>query len=148
MTLLGAFAIIFDEKGRVLLGHRRDMDLWNLPGGRIEMGETPDEAIIREVQEETGLDVQVEKLVGIYSKQDKDELIFLFRCVITGGEMLQITTEADANDFFPPDALPARLIPKHRERIADALAGHPQPIIRRQTGPDTRSFLRSFQAQS
>ncbi len=148
MTLLGAFAIIFDEKGRVLLGHRRDMDLWNLPGGRMEPGEAPDEAIIREVQEETGLEVRAGKLVGVYSKPDKDELIFLFRCVITGGELLQITTETDANRFFPPDALPQNLIPKHRERIADALTGHPQPIFRRQTGPDTRSFLRSLQARS
>jgi 8-oxo-dGTP pyrophosphatase MutT (NUDIX family) len=34
MTILGAFAIIFDREGRVLLGHRRDMEMWNLPGGR------------------------------------------------------------------------------------------------------------------
>ena len=147
MTLLGAFAIIFDREGRVLLGHRRDMDMWNLPGGRIEAGEMPDEAIIREVLEETGLCVRAEKLVGIYSKPDKDELIFLFRCTITSGELQQITPETDANRFFPPDALPANLISKHRERIADALAGHARPIFRRQTGPDARSFLRSRQAR-
>ncbi len=142
MTLLGAFAIIFDETGRVLLGHRRDMDLWNLPGGRIEAGERPDEAILREVMEETGLQVRMEKLVGIYSKPGKDELIFLFRCVITGGELQQVTSETDANRFFSPAALPANLIPKHRERIMDALAGHSQPIFRRQSGPDARTFLR------
>jgi 8-oxo-dGTP pyrophosphatase MutT (NUDIX family) len=53
---LGAFAIIFDEQNRVLLSHRRDMDLWNLPGGGVESGELPTEAVIREVKEETGLE--------------------------------------------------------------------------------------------
>ncbi len=54
---LGAFAIIFDNHQRVLLSHRRDMDAWNLPGGGVESGETPVEAVIREVTEETGLEV-------------------------------------------------------------------------------------------
>jgi ADP-ribose pyrophosphatase YjhB (NUDIX family) len=141
MTRIGTFAIIFDEEGRILLGHRRDMDLWNLPGGAAESGEMPHEAVVREVREETGLEVRVSKLVGIYGKTDKDDLIFLFRCAIIGGVLRQITTETDANRFFPPQALPPNLIPKHRERIADALAGHAQPIFRRQSGPDARAFL-------
>ena len=144
MTLLGAFAIIFDEQGQVLLGHRRDMDLWNLPGGRVEAGEMPDQGIVREVLEETGLEVRVEKLVGIYGKEDRDELIFLFRCTITGGKLRQHTSETDANRYFPPAALPVNLIPKHRERILDALADHPHPIFRRQSGPDARTFLLSL----
>ena len=141
MTRIGAFAIIFNDQGQVLLGHRRDMDVWNLPGGRVEAGERPDKGILREVREETGLTVQVSRLVGIYSKPNQDELIFLFRCVITEGELVQETPETDANHFFPPAALPQRLIPKHRQRILDALAGHPAPIFRTQTGPGTRQFL-------
>ena len=57
---IGAFAIVFDERGRVLLRHRQDFDLWNLPGGGVESGELPTEAVIRETKEETGLDVVVE----------------------------------------------------------------------------------------
>lgn len=60
MFSIGAFSIIFDEQGRVLLCHRRDMDAWNLPGGGAESGELPTEAAIRETKEETGLDVVIE----------------------------------------------------------------------------------------
>ena len=54
---IGVFALIFDE-GHILLGHRRDIDWWNLPGGGMEAGETVDEALRREVREETGLEVE------------------------------------------------------------------------------------------
>lgn len=56
MFSIGAFAIILDEQSRVLLCHRRDFDVWNLPGGGVENGELPTEAVIREVREETGTD--------------------------------------------------------------------------------------------
>lgn len=62
---IGAFVVIFDKKGRVLLSHRRDLDIWNLPGGGVENGEFPDEAAIRETREETGLKVKIKELVGI-----------------------------------------------------------------------------------
>ena len=67
MNSLGAFAVIFDEESRVLLCHRTDMDAWNLPGGGVEGGESPWDAVVREVMEEVGLEVRVERLVGIYS---------------------------------------------------------------------------------
>ena len=60
MFTIGTFAIIFDDQGRVLLCHRRDLDVWNLPGGGLESGELPTEAVLREVKEETGLKVVVE----------------------------------------------------------------------------------------
>ena len=50
---LGAFATIFDAQERVLLSHRRDMDAWNPPGGGVESGETPVEAVMRELTEES-----------------------------------------------------------------------------------------------
>jgi len=53
MFKVGAFAIIVNEEKKVLLCHRRDYDLWNFPGGRVEERETPREAVIREVKEET-----------------------------------------------------------------------------------------------
>jgi 8-oxo-dGTP pyrophosphatase MutT (NUDIX family) len=51
MFSIGAFAVIFDDQKRVLLCHRRDMDAWNLPGGGIDSGELPTEAIVRETRE-------------------------------------------------------------------------------------------------
>src|SRR5437588_10743672 len=81
---IAASALIFDGE-RVLLAHRRDIDWWNLPGGGMEVGETVDEALRREVAEETGLEVEAEQLVGVYSKPQKQEIVLTFRCHIPGG---------------------------------------------------------------
>jgi 8-oxo-dGTP diphosphatase len=81
---LGVFAIILDGQKRVLLCHRRDHDLWNLPGGRLETGEAPWQGVIREVKEETGLDAQVVRLAGVYSKLDVNEVVLSFVCAVVG----------------------------------------------------------------
>lgn len=140
MFSLGAFAIIFDEHGRVLLCHRRDMDVWNLPGGGVESGELPTEAAVREALEETGLHVTVQRLVGVYVKTDKNDLVFAFTCQVVGGE-LALTDEADACRYFDLEHLPPNTSPKQVERIYDALAPETHPIFRRQAGPSTREML-------
>jgi 8-oxo-dGTP diphosphatase len=127
---IGVFALIFDA-GRVLLGHRRDIDWWNLPGGGMEAGETVDEALCREVREETGLEVEVERLVGVYSKPQKQEVVLTFRCRVVGGK-LQETEETRESRYFSPNALPTNTLPKHRQRIEDALLDQPSAIIRAQ----------------
>ena len=127
---IGVFALIFDAE-RILLGHRRDIDWWNLPGGGMEVGETVDEAVCREVREETGLEVEVEQLVGVYSKPQKQEIVLAFRCRVTGGT-LQATEEVGENRYFAPDDLPENTLPKHRQRIQDALLNQPAAVIRAQ----------------
>jgi 8-oxo-dGTP pyrophosphatase MutT (NUDIX family) len=67
MHTIGAFALIFDDTNRVLLCHRTDRDMWNLPGGRVESHESPWAAVAREVEEEVGLRVRVKRLLGVYS---------------------------------------------------------------------------------
>ncbi|NET61540.1 MAG: NUDIX domain-containing protein [Symploca sp. SIO2E6] len=131
MFKLGAFAIIFDEHGSVLLCHRRDFDAWNLPGGGIENGELPTEAVIREVKEETGLEVDVERLVGVYGKTDKDQLVFSFICCPIGG-ILSATDESSECQYFSIEEIPINTISIHVERIHDALKSTTQPIFRRQ----------------
>jgi len=116
---LGAFAIIFDTKSRVLLSHRTDRDMWNLPGGRVEEGETPWQAIVREVEEETGLQVVVERLLGIYSVPSKPELVFVFLCSQRRGQ-LKVSAEADEHAWFNRTELPPNTLPKHIARIRDA----------------------------
>jgi 8-oxo-dGTP pyrophosphatase MutT (NUDIX family) len=59
MRDLGAFALLYDREGRILLCHRRDANVWNPPGGQVERGEAPWQAAIRETREETGLGVSV-----------------------------------------------------------------------------------------
>lgn len=140
MFSIAAFAIIFDDSGRVLLSHRRDMDAWNLPGGGVETRELPDEAVIRETREETGLEVIIERFVGVYGKVDKDQLIFSFVCQVVGGE-LTLSDEADEHCYFSMDQIPANTLPKQVERIQDALRPAAAPIFRRQTAPSTQSMI-------
>lgn len=144
MWTLGAFAIIFDDQDRVLLCHRRDMDAWNLPGGRIEPGELPTEAVLREVKEETGLEATIERLLGVYGKTDQPtELVFSFLCRVTGGE-LALTDESDDTRYFAVASLPPNTSPRQVERIREALGQPAQPVFRRLTGPTTREMLQNI----
>lgn len=128
---IGVFALILDDQGRILLAHRRDTDWWNLPGGGMEVGETVDQAACREVREETCLEVEVERLVGVYSKPQKQEVVLTFRCNVISGTP-QPTEEISESRYFPPDAVPENTLPKHRQRIEDALLNQCAAIIRAQ----------------
>jgi 8-oxo-dGTP diphosphatase len=121
------------ENEQVLLAHRRAIDWWNLPGGAIDPGETVAEGLRREVREETGLEIAIGQLVGVYSKPLKQEIVLAFRCQVTGGT-LGATEDDDIDEsrYFPVQHLPARLLPKHRQRIADALLNQPQALLRDQ----------------
>ena len=65
--LLAAFAIVRDGAGQVLLLRRADDRYWELPGGRVEVGESASAAVIREVVEEAGVTINVTRLAGVYS---------------------------------------------------------------------------------
>jgi ADP-ribose pyrophosphatase YjhB (NUDIX family) len=120
--------------------------MWDLPGGQVESGELPTEVAIRETKEETGLEVVIERLVGIYGKVNKDELVFAFVCQVVGGQLSR-TDEADECKYYAIEAIPQNTSPKQVERIQDALALDGQPVFRRQTGPTAREFLQALQAQ-
>lgn len=137
---IGVFAIIFDSQNKVLICHRRDYDLWNLPGGSLKKGESPWEGIIREVKEETGLDVKIESLQGIYSKPEKNEVVFSFLCVPTGGELM-INDEADKIEYFSFADIPKNFSQKQRERINDALLNK-GIIMKVQKGPSSVDQLK------
>jgi ADP-ribose pyrophosphatase YjhB (NUDIX family) len=136
---LGAFAVILNDRREVLLCHRTDMDLWNLPGGGVERGEAPWEAAVREAREEAGVEVEVERLVGVYAKPDQDVVAFAFLCRLVGGH-LRTTEEADRVGFFAYEAIPQNTSPRQKERIHDALTSD-VPVIRTQRGPSSKELL-------
>lgn len=112
--------MIFDKEDRILLCKRTDIDRWNMPGGAMELGESPWEAAIRETKEEVGVDVEVDRLFGVYSKIDDEEVGFAFLCTIVGGE-LACSDEACDIQYFHVGDLPKNISRFQVERIKDAL---------------------------
>jgi mutator protein MutT len=118
--IIAAFGFIFDEQNKILLCHRLDYDLWNLPGGTMELGESPWECVIREVKEETGLNAEIIRLAGIYNKPEKSELVFSFICRVVSGK-ISLNEEADKIEYFSIKDIPQNTSPKQLERIMDAI---------------------------
>jgi ADP-ribose pyrophosphatase YjhB (NUDIX family) len=127
-----AAAVVFDAQGRLLLHRRSDNGHWALPGGALETGETAEQSIIREVKEETGYDVKVIRLIGIYSDPRHTTITYpegdtvsyvslLFECAVVGGAPA-LSDESTAVDWFPPDALPQPFHAGHIPRVQDAVA--------------------------
>ena len=116
---VGAFAVVFDTECKVLLCHRTDRDAWNLPGGRVDHSESPWAAVVREVEEEVGLLVRVERLLGVYSVAARTDLVLNFLCVVIGGAERQ-SSEADEIQWFHRNSIPANTLPPHATRIEDA----------------------------
>lgn len=136
---VGAFAIIRDDQGRVLISRRVDNGWFNLPGGGVEPHESATEGLVREVREETGLEVEAGRLIGLYSKPQKHEIVLTFEARVTGGS-LQPSDEADQHEWVAPDALEQRqILPKHLERIQDALRGETGAIVKDQRKPSIRA---------
>ncbi len=127
---IGVYALIF-RGSEILLALRRDIDWWNLPGGGLEIGETVEEGVCREVREETGLEVEVEHLIGVYSKPQKQEVVLTFQCRMTGGTLTS-TEESRECRYFAPSAMPENTLPKHRQRVTDALLNSPHAVLRTQ----------------
>jgi 8-oxo-dGTP diphosphatase len=126
-------AVVLDEAGRVLLIRRGDGAGWSLPGGMMEPGERLEQALVREVQEETGLEVEPVRLIGVYSDPTINQITYpngdqihivsaTFECRVLGGQPRPDGDESLEVAYFAPDALPDTLVPAHRVRIPDALA--------------------------
>jgi 8-oxo-dGTP diphosphatase len=100
-------AVIKDEAGRLLLikrGHEPAAGLWSIPGGRIEAGESDQQALVREVREETGLAVRAGRLLGAAQRRGLAGAVVDIRdyvAVVTGGELSAGDDAADARWVSP-----------------------------------------------
>ena len=113
---IGAFSIILDSENRVLLCKRWDKDLWNLPGGRVEQNESPWATAVREAHEEINVGIVIEKLIGVYFKQEQEEIVFQFLARIERGTPSE-SEESKEAAYFSVDALPENTAPRQKERI-------------------------------
>jgi ADP-ribose pyrophosphatase YjhB (NUDIX family) len=134
-----ASAVVVDQDGRILLHRRDDNELWSIPGGAMETGERIADTAVREVKEETGLEVRPEALVGIYTDprhvveygdgEVRQQFSVCFACRVLGGE-LSTGEESLEVGFYTPAEIDA--MPMHesiRLRIRHYLEHRPQPVI-------------------
>ena len=138
---LGCSAVIFDNyREKVLLTRRADNGQWCLPGGGVEPGESVAETCEREVWEETGLKVQVKRLVGVYSNPNylveyadgnRFQVIALnFEAAVVGGEIGLSDETTDIKYFLLADVENMELVLDHKQRILDTLTGKAAAFIR------------------
>ena len=130
-----ACSAIIERGGEYLMARRRDIGWWNLPGGGLEAGETVDRGLAREVREEIGVEIRIVRLVGVYSKPQKQEVVLTFLCKLADDTPPTTSDEISEIGWFTPDTLPEQTLPKHRQRVLDAVLGQPEAILRAQTTP-------------
>ncbi|MEC1626996.1 NUDIX hydrolase [Bacillus mojavensis] len=119
----GAFVIVTNAKRQILLVKRKDVPLWDLPGGRVESGETPEAAAIREVMEETGYLIELSGKLGVYQRPKFQDEQHVFAGNITGGQAIGNGMETAGLKWFSPERLPLLMVPNRKMQIRDFLNG-------------------------
>ena len=132
---VGVGVIVVDDSGRILLEKRSDNGMWGLPGGGMEPGESIYETALREVKEETGLEIETIGLVGVYSEPWEGRIVtypdngdvrqlvdIVLIAQMISGEMA-ISNESLDLRFFNPDSFPSELAPPAKKPLRDFVAG-------------------------
>jgi ADP-ribose pyrophosphatase YjhB (NUDIX family) len=134
-----ASAVVVDDGGRILLHRRQDNGMWALPGGKMELGESLAGCAVREVKEETGLDVEVVGLVGTYTDpkhvfeyddgEVRQEFSICLWARVVGGD-LAVSDESFELAFHGPEQIAnLPMVDSIRLRITDYLTGD-MPVLR------------------
>ncbi|WP_433230902.1 NUDIX hydrolase [Actinomadura formosensis] len=132
--------VVENDKGEILMIRRTDNDNWALPGGAIDLGESVAQAAVRETKEETGIDVDVTGLVGIYSNPkhvihytSNDEVRQEFSIVLTAhphsGRPTPSKESSEVHWIHPANISDLQMDPSMRLRINHGLTGSETPII-------------------
>ncbi|WP_329208684.1 NUDIX domain-containing protein [Streptomyces sp. NBC_00683] len=121
--------VVVREDGRLLAIRRADNGTWELPGGVLELDETPEAGVQREVLEETGIHVEVDELTGVYKNTMRGIVALVFRCKPAGGSE-RTSCESTAVDWLTPDEVTEWMSEVYAVRLLDALDGN---------GPHVRS---------
>jgi 8-oxo-dGTP diphosphatase len=125
--------VLIDEQGRALLVRRRDNGRWEPPGGVLQPGESIWDGLRREVLEETGLQVEPDRLTGVYKNMSRGVVALAFRCTVTGG---QLTVNEEATEFrwAHPAEIPSLTNEMFTARLLDGYRADPAPVIRHHDG--------------
>lgn len=132
IMLMFAGGCLMNDHGQVLLQKRGDSGLWGFPGGAIELGESPEAAAIREAREETGLEVAVGSLIGIYTDcqmsypngDQAHSICIAYELKHTGGTLDSDDPETAALRWFSLEEEPALFCRQHQAMWEDLRAGN------------------------
>ncbi|MFJ3694918.1 NUDIX hydrolase [Streptomyces sp. NPDC090052] len=121
--------VVAREDGRLLAIRRADNGTWELPGGVLELNESPEAGVAREVLEETGIHVEVDELTGVYKNTTRGIVALVFRCKPSGGHE-RTSDESTAVAWLTPAEVEETMAEVYAIRLLDALDG---------AGPHVRS---------
>ncbi|HHU6751465.1 TPA: NUDIX domain-containing protein [Staphylococcus pseudintermedius] len=137
----GVAAIVLNDNNKILLQKRRDVERWGIISGNIEPGESVSEAITREVKEEANLDIDIVKIIGVYSDPDSQvftypdgkNVHFITTCFLAhaiGEEIFCDPKESLDMAFFDTNQLPQKMLAMHPKWLEDALTNTDYAYIR------------------
>jgi len=124
-----AVGVVVELDGLIVLGrrnHEPNLGQWSFPSGYVDAGEVVEEAAAREVEEETGLKVAIDRLLGVFSEAGKRTVFIAYAGRAVGGTM-EAGEECFEVKAFPPDALPPMAFPHDEEIVAVWASGRGAP---------------------
>jgi ADP-ribose pyrophosphatase YjhB (NUDIX family) len=134
-----ASAVVVDDSGRILLHKRTDNEYWSIPGGAMKPGESIAETVVREVEEETGIEVDVQKVLGIYSNprhvsvyddgEVRQQFSVCFLCRAVGGELRTSEESSEVRFVGLAETEALEIHPSIRLRIQHYAENRPEPYI-------------------
>ncbi|MFC6091124.1 NUDIX hydrolase [Saccharothrix lopnurensis] len=132
-------AFVQDDQGRLLMIRRTDNDLYSIPGGAQDVGETIGHTVIREVKEETGIDVEPTDIIGVYSNPShvisytdgevRQEFSICFRARLVGGELRTSNESSEVHWVAREDLQALNIHPSIRLRIDHGFANRTTPYF-------------------
>ncbi|MEW5539104.1 NUDIX domain-containing protein [Streptomyces cyaneofuscatus] len=133
-------AVVCDDAGRLLIIHKTDNDLWALPGGGHDIGESVGDTVVREVEEETGITVEIDSIVGLYTNPEhvlayddgevRQQFSICFRAHPAGGSLRTSSESKEVRWIDPADLDSLNIHPSMRLRIEHGLdASRHEPYI-------------------
>ncbi|AZM77204.1 NUDIX domain-containing protein [Streptomyces sp. KPB2] len=125
--------VVVRDDGRVLVIRRADNGAWEPPGGVLELDERPEDGAVREVHEETGIKVSVERLTGVYKNMSRGVVALVFLCRPEAGAA-RTSSESTAVRWLTPKEVEDAMGEVYAIRVLDALDSATSPHVRSHDG--------------
>lgn len=125
--------IVVNSEGRILVVKRRDNGEWQPPGGVLELDETIEEGLRREILEETGIKFRIDRLTGVYKNMCQGVVALVFRCEPSGGT-LRTSSETEEVRWMSTRDVASTMSPAFAIRVRDAIGAHSAIAVRSHDG--------------